>query len=371
MPDYLGSEGFEHGTQETLGVLLANLGTPDAPEAGALRRYLAEFLWDPRVVEAPRPLWWLILHGIILRTRPRRSAEAYRQVWTPEGSPLLTWSRRQAEGLSARLEKALPGPARVVVGMRYGNPSIASALEELRAANCRRLLVLPMYPQYSASTTGSTFDAVAQTLRRWRWVPELRFINHYHDEPGYVRALAASLREHWAAGDKGEKLLMSFHGVPRRYLLSGDPYHCQCHKTARLVARELGLADEEWAITFQSRFGREEWLRPYTDETVKALGSEGLKSLDVVCPGFAADCLETLEEIAQQNAEFFHEAGGERLTYVPALNARDDHLDFLAELVLRHLRGWPEAEAGWSGDALARESAASRERALALGGGAR
>jgi ferrochelatase len=370
MPDYLGSEGFHHGTQEKLGVLLANLGTPDAPETGALRRYLAEFLWDPRVVEVPRPLWWLILHGVILRIRPRRSAEAYRQVWTPEGSPLLTWSRRQAEGLSARLEKVLPGPAQVVVGMRYGNPSIPSALEELRAANCRRILVLPMYPQYSASTTGSTFDAVAATLGRWRWVPDLRFINHYHDEPGYIRALAASLRDHWETQGRGEKLLMSFHGVPRRYLLSGDPYHCQCHKTARLVAEELGLAEGQWAITFQSRFGREEWLKPYTDETVRSLGAEGLKSLDVVCPGFAADCLETLEEIAQQNAEFFHEAGGEKLTYVPALNARDDHLDFLADLVVRNLGGWPEADAGWSAEARARESGASRERALALGGGA-
>jgi ferrochelatase len=371
MPDYLGSEGFEHGTRETLGVLVANLGTPDAPEAGALRRYLAEFLWDPRVVEMPRLLWWLILHGIILRFRPRKSAEAYRQVWTPAGSPLLQWSRRQAEGLAPRLSGRLSGPVHVEVGMRYGNPSIESALEALRAADCKRLLVLPMYPQYSASTTGSTFDGVADVLKRWRWVPELRFVNHYHDEPGYIRALAASLKEHWAAHGRGEKLLMSFHGVPRRYLLSGDPYHCHCHKTARLLAAELGLGDEEWAITFQSRFGREEWLRPYTDETVRALGAGGLRSLDVVCPGFAADCLETLEEIAQQNAEFFHEAGGEKLTYIPALNARDDHLDFLAELVTRHVGGWPEAGPARDEETLAKQAAASRERALALGGGAR
>jgi protoporphyrin/coproporphyrin ferrochelatase len=342
MSRYLGSEGFRHGTAEKLGILVTNLGTPDAPERSALRRYLKEFLWDPRVVEAPRPVWWLILNGIILNTRPSRSAEAYRTVWTEEGSPLLTCSRAQAAGIRERLKARLSGPVEVVLGMRYGNPSIPSALQQLHALNVRRLLVLPLYPQYSASTTASTFDALAATLTRWRWVPELRFVSRYHDEPGYIGSLAASIQEHWAAHGRGEHLVMSFHGVPRRYLDSGDPYHCQCLKTARLLAARLGLEDGSWSATFQSRFGKEEWIKPYTDESIRALGRRGLKRIDVVCPGFSADCLETLEEIAVQNAEFFHEAGGETLSYIPCLNTRDDHLDFLAELAIRHLQGWPE-----------------------------
>jgi len=239
MSQYLGTSTFHHGTAEKLGILVTNLGTPDAPETGPLRRYLAEFLWDPRVVEVPRPLWWLILHGVILRIRPSRSAEAYRGVWTEDGSPLLTHARAQAHGLRERLAPQLSGPVEVALGMRYGNPSIASALRQLHALNVTRLLVLPLYPQYSASTTGSTFDAVAAELMRWRWVPELRFVGRYHEAPGYIEALAASIREHWAEHGRGEHLLMSFHGVPRRYLDSGDPYHCQCHKTARLVAEAL------------------------------------------------------------------------------------------------------------------------------------
>lgn len=366
MSQFTGSEGFRHGTDENLGVLVTNLGTPDAPEAGALRRYLAEFLWDPRVVEAPRPIWWLILHGVVLRIRPRRSAEAYRAIWTEQGSPLLSTAREQVEGLRDRLAARLSGPVKVALGMRYGNPSIPAALEQLRAANARRLLVLPLYPQYSASTTGSTFDALAAVLTRWRWVPELRFVGHYHDEPGYIEALAAGVREDWAERGRGEHLLMSFHGVPRRYLDAGDPYHCQCHKTARLLAERLGLEDGRWSITFQSRFGREEWLKPYTDERIRALGRQGLKRIDVVCPGFSADCLETLEEIAIRNAEFFHETGGESLNYIPCLNARADHLDFLTGLALRHLQGWPETGAAGDPAAPAAAAQASRQRAERL-----
>ncbi|HUG98713.1 MAG TPA: ferrochelatase [Gammaproteobacteria bacterium] len=367
MSQYLGSEGFRHGTAEKLGVLVTNLGTPDAPETGALRRYLKEFLWDPRVVEVPRPLWWLILNGVILRIRPSRSAKVYRTVWTEEGSPLLTLSRTQAAGIGERLAAGLAGPVEVVLGMRYGNPSIPSALEQLHAANVRRLLVLPLYPQYSASTTASTFDAVAATLMRWRWIPEPRFITGYHDENGYLEALAASVREHWAANGRGEHLVMSFHGVPRRYLDAGDPYHCQCVKTGRLLAERLGLADGNWSVTFQSRFGREEWLKPYTDESIRALGRRGLKRIDVVCPGFSADCLETLEEIAEQNAEFFHECGGETLSYIPCLNSRTDHLDFLAGLAMRHLQGWPEAGPAPADDARrAADAQATRERAEKL-----
>ena len=339
MSKYLGTSEYSHGSVEKLGILVTNLGTPDAPETGPLRRYLAEFLWDPRV---PRPLWWLILNGVILRTRPRRSAEAYRAVWKEDGSPLLTCAREQAAGIRERLATRLSGPFEVALGMRYGNPSIPAALRQLHALHATRLLVLPLYPQYSASTTGSTFDALAMELMRWRWVPELRFVGRYHDAPGYIAALAASIREHWAAHGRGEHLLMSFHGVPRRYLDSGDPYHCQCHKTARLVAQHLGLEPGSWSTTFQSRFGREEWLKPYTDETVKALGRKGLKRIDVVCPGFSADCLETLEEIAEENAGYFREAGGETLSYIPCLNTRADHLDFLADLAVQHLQGWPE-----------------------------
>ena len=366
MSQYVGSAGYRHGSREKLGILVTNLGTPDAAETGALRRYLREFLWDPRVVEAPRPLWWLILNGIILNTRPSRSAEAYRTVWTEEGSPLLICAREQAAGIRERLEQRLSAPFELVLGMRYGNPSIPSALRQLHDLNCRRLLVLPLYPQYSASTTASTFDAVATTLMRYRWVPELRFIGRYHDEDGYIDALAASIKEHWTKHGRGEHLVMSFHGVPRRYLDAGDPYHCQCHKTARLVAERLALEEGSWSITFQSRFGKEEWLKPYTDESIKALGRRGLKRIDVVCPGFSADCLETLEEIAEQNAEFFREAGGETLSYIPCLNTRGDHLDFLAGLALRHLQGWPETGAARDPTVVEAEARATRARAERL-----
>ena len=363
MSYYVGSEGFAHGRSEKLGVLVTNLGTPDAPETAALRRYLKEFLWDRRVVEVPRPLWWLILNGVILRIRPRRSAAAYRTVWTEEGSPLLAFARRQADGISESLEAQLSGPVEVVLGMRYGNPSIPAALEQLHAQNVRRLLVLPLYPQNSASTTGSTFDAVAAALMRWRWVPELRFVARYYDEPGYIDALAASIREHWEANGRGEHLVMSFHGVPRRYLEAGDPYHCQCLKTARLLAARLELEEGSWSATFQSRFGREEWLKPYTDESIRALGRRGVKRIDVVCPGFSADCLETLEEIAEQNAEFFHQAGGETLSYIPCLNDRADHLDFLSALVLRHLQGWPETAPAQDAAQCTADAEATRIRA--------
>ena len=368
MPRYVGNPDYRHGTTESLGVLAANLGTPDAPTTAAVRRYLAEFLWDPRIIELPRPLWWLILHGVILRIRPRRSAEAYSQVWTDEGSPLLVWSQKQAAGLQKELSAALPGPVHVALGMRYGQPSIESALDSLRAANVRRLLVLPLYPQYSATTTASTFDAVAAALSRWRWLPDLRMISDYHAEPGYIDALAASIREHWGAHGRSQHLVMSFHGLPHRYLEAGDPYHCYCHHTARLVAGTLGLGDDDWSVSFQSRVGREEWLRPYTDEHLKSLAANGLRQVDVVCPGFSADCLETLEEIAVENAGYFTGAGGERLSYIPALNARADHVSFLTQLVLKNLRGWPEVSPGFRPDDRAAELAESAAIAVKAGG---
>lgn len=346
-PRYIGQDDYIHGTPERTGVLLVNLGTPDAPTPSAVRRYLKQFLSDPRVIESPRILWWFVLR-VILLIRPKRSAHAYRKVWREDGSPLLHFSLAQADALRSELGARCPGPVSVVLGMRYGNPSIPAALEALRRENVRRLLVLPLYPQYSATTTASTFDAVADELKKTRWLPELRFVNHYHDQEGYLRALASSIREHWQVNGRGEKLLFSFHGLPRRYLLAGDPYHCECHKTARLVAEMLDLKSDAWRVTFQSRVGREEWLKPYTDVTVASLACDGVRTLDVVCPGFSADCLETLEEIAMQNADIFRANGGAALRYIPALNDRDDHIRFLADLAMTHLNGWPEASPGWS-----------------------
>jgi ferrochelatase len=366
MTRYTGTPEFRHDSQESLGVLITNLGTPDAPTPAALRRYLAEFLWDPRVVETPRPLWWLVLHGVILRIRPCRAAHAYATVWSDAGSPLLAISRRQAEALQVALSQQLPGPVTVALGMRYGNPSIASALEELRAAGTRRLLVLPLYPQYSATTGASTFDAVADVLKRWRWLPELRFVSHYHDHPAYLDAVADSIRTH-RAGDPGPaKLLFSFHGLPRRYLLAGDPYHCECHATARLVAERLGLQQDDWQVAFQSRFGREEWLKPYTDQTLKAWGKAGVERVQVVCPGFSADCLETLEEIAGQNREFFLHAGGKRFEYIPALNDSPAHITALARIVREQACGWPEA-GDWNQAADEQRREERLRRALAAG----
>jgi len=353
---YKNETGYRHDTPEALGVLMLNLGTPDAPTKSAVRRYLAEFLSDPRVVELPRPLWWLILHGVILRVRPKRSAAAYQSVWTDEGSPLLSISRRQADALQERLGIALPGPVRVELGMRYGNPSVASALAKLREASVRRLLVLPLYPQYSATTTASTFDAVTRELSTWRWVPELRFVNQYHDAPGYIAALAERIRVHWAEHGKPDRLLFSFHGIPRDYFENGDPYHCHCYKTARLIAEALELEADRWQVSFQSRVGTKEWLRPYTDELLKEWGVAGIGSVQVCCPGFSADCLETLEEIAVENRDYFLAAGGKDYGYIPALNDDSAHMNALVDLVRSHTAGWPEAagrdDATWAPRAL-------------------
>ncbi len=341
MSFYTGTSDFGDGAAPALGVLVCNLGTPEAPTTGAVRRYLAEFLSDPRVVERPRWLWLPLLHGIILNLRPRRSAHAYRQIWTDAGSPLMLHSAAQRDGLATRLAARVPGGCIVALGMRYGQPSIASALRDLAQARARRMLVLPLYPQYSASSTASALDAVYRELQHWRRMPELRTINDYHAEPGYIATLAASVREHWATQGRGERLLMSFHGLPRAYVLAGDPYHDQCRTTGRLLAEALGLAPEEWRLSFQSRFGPQAWLEPYTDRTLAAFARDGVRTVDVLCPGFAADCLETLEEIAMQNGARFVGLGGSALRYIPALNARGDHLDMLAALILRHAETWP------------------------------
>jgi len=344
MKSRFSSEPQRHDAPPVTGVLITNLGSPDAPTPTAVRRYLAEFLADPRIVELPRWLWWLILHGIILRVRPARSARAYAKIWTAQGSPLLEISRQQQAALQQALQARWPGPIQVVLGMRYGQPSIATALAELRAAGARRVLVLPLYPQYASATTGSTFDAVAAVLQGWRWLPDLRFISHYHDDAGYIRVLAEHIQTYWAAQGRPDKLLFSFHGIPQRTFLAGDPYHCECHKTARLVAEQLGLAADNWQVCFQSRFGREAWLQPYTDHTLQALGAAGMRRVDVVCPGFSADCLETLEEIDEQNRALFLQAGGQAFHYIPALNAHPDHIALLSDLIARELQGWSTAD---------------------------
>ena len=352
---------FSHGSAERCAVLLVNLGTPDAPTASALRRYLAQFLWDPRVVEIPRPVWWLILHGVILRLRPAKSAAKYAAIWTEAGSPLLTWTVRQAEALQATLQDR--GHAVIVrPAMRYGKPALDLTLDALRADGVTRLLVLPLYPHYAAATTASTVDAVADWARSARRLPELRFINHYHDDPGYIGALAASVREHWAAHGRGQKLVMSFHGVPARSLALGDPYHCECHKTGRLLAEALGLGRDDYLVTFQSRLGRAKWLQPYTEPSVKQLAADGVLHIDAICPGFAADNLETLEEIAIEARDAFLQAGGRQFNFIACLNDRPDWIAALGDLAERHLQGWP-TQAG--DDAAARQ--AQRARALAMG----
>ncbi len=342
MSRYTSKQQFRHADTPRLGVLLANLGTPDAPTPKALRKYLAQFLADPRIVEIPRLIWRIILHGIILRTRPAKSAALYEKIWTDRGSPLLVHAQAQAQGVAQRLQARTYGAVAVELAMRYGDPSTPDALRRLREQGVERLLILPLYPQYSGATTGSGFDAVADEFKRWRWVPEFRFIGQYHDDPRYISCLANSIREHWDKHGQGEKMLFSFHGTPKRYLLKGDPYHCQCQKTARLVAEQLELDDDAWQVSFQSRFGKAAWLQPYTDATIAGFGKQGIKSIDVICPGFSADCLETLEEIEGENAEVFRHAGGQSLRYIPALNERADHLDMLTDLLLDHARGWPE-----------------------------
>ncbi|MGH8495541.1 MAG: ferrochelatase [Gammaproteobacteria bacterium] len=325
-------------------MLLINIGSPDAPTPAAVRRYLAEFLSDRRVIETPRLLWWPILHGVILRMRPRRSAELYRQIWTDAGSPLLVHTRQQARSLEEALSKRMPGDVSVSFAMRYGNPAVPEVMREIEAAGARRLLVVPMYPQYSAAATGSAFDAVTRELRRWRRVPELRTVHGYHDTEGYIEALAASVREHWSAHGRAERLLMSFHGLPASCVHAGDPYEDQCRETAHLLAARLALDADDWALSFQSRVGREAWLQPYTDVLLSDWARDGIERVQVLCPGFAADCLETLEEIAIRNRRAFVAAGGTTLEYIPALNARPDHVAFLAGLIEQQLHGWHSIE---------------------------
>jgi ferrochelatase len=365
--NYTGLAGYRHDSLPATGVLLVNLGTPEAPTARAVRPYLAEFLGDPRVIEIPRWIWKLILHGVILRIRPRRSAEAYARIWTDKGSPLRVFSEAVASGMQSELSQRRSGPIRVALAMRYGRPSVLQSVAQLQREGVRRLLVLPMYPQYSATSTGAVLDAVADAIKQLRWPPELRIINDYHDDTGYLDALAASVRSHLNNHGRGDRLLLSFHGIPERYVRNGDPYFCQCQATARLLRERLELGPEDVTVSFQSRVGRERWLHPYTDETVRELGRSGIGVLDVISPGFAVDCLETLEEVAMQNRDFFLEAGGRELRYIPALNDDAQHVQALTDLVLRHTQGWPECAPDYDGEAAARRLAAAHERAGKLG----
>jgi ferrochelatase len=352
---------FTHGQAPRTAIVLANLGTPDEPTAPALRRYLAQFLGDHRVVEIPRLPWWLILHGIILRTRPAKSAAKYAAVWTPEGSPLKVWTQAQAELLQGTLGER-GHQVTVRYAMRYGKPSIPSVLDELKAQGATRVLIVPAYPQYSGTTTASVFDAVAHWGLKTRHLPELRFVNRYHDDPGYIAALAQRIQHHWLHHERGEHLVMSFHGLPERNLHLGDPYHCECHKTARLLAQKLGIEQDRYTVTFQSRFGKAQWLQPYTEPTLVAMAQKGVKSVDLVCPGFICDCIETLEEINQEAREAFRHAGGQRFEYIECLNDSPDWLSALTHLSEQHLAGWPTQQAD---DPM--ELQASRERALAMG----
>lgn len=332
-----------HASAGCVGVLLVNLGTPDAPTPSAIRRFLAQFLADPRVVEIPRALWLPVLHGLVLPLRPRRLAHAYGQIWTDAGSPLLVISKRQAEGLRTRLRKHFDTEIPVELVMTYGKPGIDAGLAALDARGAHRILVLPLFPQYSGSTTGAVMDAVFARLKGRRWLPELRSVNSYHDDAGYINALARSVQAHWQTHGRGEHLLMSFHGIPRGYVLAGDPYYCQCQKTARLLAETLRLEPDRWSVSFQSRFGKTPWIEPYTDARIKTLALGGTQTLDVLCPGFSADCLETLEEVSLRYKADFLNAGGNSFRYVAALNDNDDHLDAIADIAIRNIAQWQPA----------------------------
>ncbi len=344
MSYYNSEPKYTHGDQLKVGILLTNLGTPDAPTASALRPYLREFLSDTRVVEIPRAIWWFILNCVILLVRPKKSAEKYAQVWMKEGSPLLVHSQKQAQLLRGFLVQKIKSPFVVELGMSYGNPSMKSALESLKAQHCNKILVFPLFPQYAASSTAAVYDAVWKVLLKMRNVPAIRTVRHYHDHPAYIKALAASVNDYWMKSGKPEKLIMSFHGVPRFHLDKGDPYHCECQKAARLLAEALGLSKEKYEVAFQSRFGKQEWLKPYLASTLEALGKAKIKRVDVICPGFSADCLETLEEIAMEGKHIFQSNGGGDYNYIPALNENDAWIHAMTEIALENLQGWVSGE---------------------------
>jgi ferrochelatase len=362
---YFKEPEFSHGQQARTGILLVNLGTPEAPTAKALRPYLKEFLSDPRVVEIPRAVWWLILNGIILNTRPQKSAGKYAAIWTADGSPLKVHTEKQAKLLKGWLGEKIASPVMVDYAMRYGSNSIPDTLARMKAAGCERILILPAYPQYAASSTATAFDMAFAWLQKTRNQPALRTVKHYHDHPAYIHALTANIRDYWQMHGRPDVLVMSFHGVPRYTLDKGDPYHCECQKTGRLLAGALGLSPDQFRLTFQSRFGRAEWLQPYTDKTLAALGREGVGRVDVIAPGFTADCLETLEELAMEGRASFLQAGGKEFHYIPALNEHPQWIDALGRIALDNLGGWVSDTRDLDIDEQARQ--ASKNLALKLG----
>ena len=338
---YEGEKNYNHGKKEKIGILITNIGTPDKPNKEALKTYLKEFLSDPRVIEIPRLIWQAILRLIILNLRPQKSAKLYKSIWKKEGGPLLVMLQKQKKGIQKILRKNSKN-LEIEIGMRYGNPSIKLGLERLKSKSCRKILVLPLYPQYCAATTGSTFDKVTEILRKWRWIPEIRFVNNYFEESMYIECLIKSIKESWKKFGKAQKLIFSYHGVPKKYLLKGDPYYCFCQKTTRLVAEKMKLKKKDYITTFQSRFGPGEWLQPYTDKTLEELPKKGIKKIHILSPGFSSDCLETLEELEVQNKENFLSSGGERYNYIKCLNDDPQHLKMLGFLILNHIKGWPE-----------------------------
>jgi ferrochelatase len=361
MSRYTNEPPFAHGSMPKTGVLLINLGTPEAPTAQAVRPYLREFLSDPRVIEIPRLIWWPILHLFVLLTRPKQSAQRYAKIWGSDGSPLLAHTERQTLLLQGYLGERIKAPLLVEYAMRYGNPSITNVLSHMKQQGCDQILVLPLYPQYAASTTATAFDAVFTALTKMRHQPALRSVKHFHDHPGYIAALAQSARDYWTQHGRPDQLVMSFHGVPSFTLDKGDPYHCECQKTGRLLAEALQLNPAQYKVTFQSRFGRAKWLQPYTVEVLEQFGKQKLGCVDMICPGFVSDCLETLEEIAIEGKTIFLNAGGKEYRYIPCLNERDDWIRALADLAMQNL-------VGWAGNQPAAEQLVrSRERAFALG----
>ena len=352
---------YQHGSSSRIGILLVNLGTPDAPTPRALRPYLKEFLSNSRVIEIPRWVWWLVLNGVILNTRPKKSAEKYALIWTPEGSPLKVHTERQTRLLLGFIGERIKPVPLVEYAMSIGNPSISKVLARMKQHRCERILVLPLYPQYAASSTAATLDKVFTQLRKMRNVPAIRTVKHYHDHPGYINALAQNVRDYWMKTGKPDKLVMSFHGVPRFTLDKGDPYHCECQKTGRLLAEALNLGTSQFQICFQSRFGKTEWLKPYTTEILEQLGKQNARRIDVVCPGFVSDCLETLEEIAMEGRTTFVQAGGQEFHYIPCLNERDDWIHVLADIALANLQGWLGLEKSEE------EAEQSRQRGIKMG----
>ncbi|MBF0264171.1 MAG: ferrochelatase [Gammaproteobacteria bacterium] len=344
-----GLKNYQHGQTAKTGIILVNLGTPEAPTAPALRKYLAEFLSDTRVVEIPKLLWMMILHGIILRVRPAKSAKAYARVWSEDGSPLMAGTKALANKLAAKFKSDFSNDSNeqlfvVDFAMRYGQPSVASVLNKLQQNGVQKFIIVPLYPQYSGATSGSVADAVFKELLHWRWVPALHLLGSYHDDDNYIDSLVKSIKTHWQKEGQPQKLLISFHGMPKGTLEKGDPYFCHCHKTARLMAQKLELSDEQWEMAFQSRFGKAEWLKPYFAERIEKLPKEGVKDIQVVCPGFSIDCLETLDEINIEGRSDFLNAGGEKFSYIPALNSSDEHINFHFDRILQLISAWPESK---------------------------